>query len=565
MKRIHLSFSLYLLTCIFNFYTASAQIGLLSTNNKTAKNSGQNDTMNYPRLYVTKETGRTSYASDTIKLKLNFQNTSADSIENLKSTINQNQSEINKLNSSLQEVGTMLSSFRTSLSRTNKKNTGEVNGYKQKVRQYAQRQTEILETIDKEKGKNDSLTQELGKYVVRTQLTDSLNKHLITEVVNNRANAFSEKLNLLRKLNGNTSADLYRNQYNINSYWFVIDSTKETLSRNKFMDSLSEVYSEIRLETDAMNTNTRDLEKAFEKFKSLKLQSEKTKINSPDDYAALNLKWNDLATDTADIAKKYIELSSSLEKTVNKYNSIIRNNVKDKIKNKDDKTTDFGAFPQLTSILGKREVIPQLQLFGSYLHQNSTKSFEGNIGLSFAPNGTSDTANLYSLFLANASKFLIHSNFVWSFAPVGTANHDTANLLGIRMEVNFAAKNLVLDTVKGVRSISSTLLYTKTGLEFGVLPKRLSLYANANTVTLLDKVAEFQESTGLKTKLFGYVDCGAKFYLDPTPNAKVDDKLFIYANINCIVNSGNVKKVTKTEDTVIPSIQIGIVKTLGRF
>lgn len=76
---------------------------------------------------------------------------------------------------------------------------------------------------------------------------------------------------------------------------------------------------------------------------------------------------------------------------------------------------------------------------------------------------------------------------------------------------------------------------------------------------------DLSNRAGIDSKFFGYIDCGTKLYLDPTPNSKVPNDLFIYSNLNFIINSGDVRRVTKSNDLVIPSIQVGIVKTLGRF
>lgn len=152
------------------------------------------------------------------------------------------------------------------------------------------------------------------------------------------------------------------------------------------------------------------------------------------------------------------------------------------------------------------------------------------------------------------------------FLPVGTKDSDSlAKKIGLRLDVSFATKNLLYDTTKINKTITSSFLYAKAGVELGIIPKRLSIYGNVNTVSVLDEVDKFQVGTGVNSKFLGYLDCGARLYFDPAPSAKIGDGLFIYSNLNFIINGGDVRRVTKSNDMVIPSIQVGLVKSLDKF
>ncbi|WP_153796447.1 hypothetical protein [Foetidibacter luteolus] len=557
MKRILLIFVLSFFS--FQLY---AQVGLLSSNNKNSYQKAPIDSIHYPSLIITKTLGAITPVSDTASLIINYFNQNEQRIDSLKDVVNKQDTRLYALQNTYDDVAKELNGLKALSKEEKKKKMQEITNLTERLDQLQKDKDQAINMINQ-------LSTELGHLVAKSNSFEALNKELISQVINSYAIAYNEKLSTQKKKVSNLFNDLYKNQYNINSYWFLIDSNKQDFDKGKFLDTLSDIYSKIRILADDNNITQQILTKAVQQLNTLKDSSQKISINDLEEYAKLKNKWNHLALDTTLISKSLLETSLNLEKTIELYNQLLKNNIKNKqIKESSAKTTDFGAFPQLTSVLGKKEIIPQLQLYGSYNYENNSTSFEGNIGLSFAASGNADTGNIHDIFLPSASKFLVYSNFNYSFWSTNQSNSrdkDSAKRIALKLSFGFAGKNLVFDTAKTINAINSTMLYAKAGLELGILPKRFSIYANVNTVSLMDKVDQFNMATGIDSKFFGYIDCGARFFLDPAPQAKIDLGLYIYSDINFIVNGGDVKRLTKTNDLVIPSIQIGIVKRLGRL
>lgn len=347
---------------------------------------------------------------------------------------------------------------------------------------------------------------------------------------------------------------------------YPIDTSKKIIDFERFTREMSVIYAELIYLEKQNALNISKIGISLEKLQLIKLPD--PIINYVDASNELNKLWKDLALDSANLSEKLRDDTAQYGSAKKLYQTTLENYVKE-IKKKENKDpAEFGAFPQLTSILGKRETIPQLQLYGSYSHENRSTSTEANLGLSFAPKAPPEETNLYSIFIPSASTFLINSNFTFGFWTNGLSSEGKDSLvkrLALHLGFNYAGKNILYDTAKSKVSINSSIFYTKVGVEFGVLPKRFSIYANINTATLFDKVDNFKAATNINSKFFGFIDWGAKFYLDPTPSAKLDDGLFIYLNTNFLINGGDVKRVTKSNDLVIPSIQVGMVKRLAKF
>ncbi|MBG9377181.1 hypothetical protein I5907_13135 [Panacibacter sp. DH6] len=387
---------------------------------------------------------------------------------------------------------------------------------------------------------------------------------------NNQAlrNVFNDKFSSLKNQNMELQKAILKSNFLTRHY--PIDSLQVITDFSRFTTDMSEIYADLEQLKDLNNKRLNEIESGVERMNAINnldtINFEKD--NLPELQLTLSKAWGKIAKDTEAITTKFKNDTTNYNNISKTYDNKLKSYITPKLKSELQKTSDFGAFPQLTSVLGKREVIPQLQLYGSYNYENKTTSVEANIGLSFAASSNADSGNIHDIFIPTASKFLIYTNFNYSFWSTNqsTSNDkDSAKRLAIKLGFSFAGKNLVFDTTKKVNSINSTMLYAKGGLELGVLPKRFSIYANVNTVSLLDKIDDFKTATGINSKFFGYLDCGARFFLDPAPQAKVDLGLYIYSDINFIINGGDVKRVTHSNDLVIPSIQLGIVKRLGRL
>lgn len=539
----------FTLTCIIIVLISHAQVGLLSTNNKMNK-STNGDTVNY--LLSSKISGDN-------KSDLNIQGPdttnftfipTADLIE-MKNYLNQLYSQIETnaqtIQANLKKKDSVTDVLKKSLEATN---------------QQLQNLSDSLKSVLKEKNREYEILLKVS--VLRDSIATGLllnNYQLTYNVFKSTLDSFSVQIK-------NVKDQSYKNYLLARDYKSYLDSSKIFKDKNAYQNGIAEVQMKfVSLYEDIKNDKT-ELTNLSNRLENVKINELKDGHNIYELDSILKVTWKYLSADASNIDKKIKNDTSEFARITNEYNNLIKEQVLTKEIPNNQKESEYGALPQATTILGKREVITQLQLYGSYSTQTKNNSFEANLGLSFSPSNSPDTSNLYDIFIPTASKFLIFSNFTYGFWTTNEGsktNVDSAKRLGIKFDFAIAGKNLIFDTTKTAKAISSTVFYAKSGLEFGVIPKRLSIYGNVNTVTILDKIAEFQAATGLQSKFYGYLDCGAKFYLDPTPNAKADDGLYIYSNINCIINSGDVKRITKSNDLVIPSIQIGLVKRLGKF
>ena len=539
----------FTLTCIIIVLISHAQVGLLSTNNKMNK-STNGDTVNY--LLSSKISGDN-------KSDLNIQGPdttnftfipTADLIE-MKNYLNQLYSQIETnaqtIQANLKRKDSVTDLVKKSLEATN---------------QQLQNLTDSLKNVLKEKNRGYEILLKVSA------LRDSIATGLLLNNYQLTYNVFKSTLDTFSVQIKNVKDQAYKNYLLARDYKSYLDSSKIFKDKNAYQNGIAEVQMKfVSLYEDIKNDKT-ELTNLSNRLENVKINELKDGHNIYELDSILKITWKHLSADASNIDKKIKNDTSEFARITNEYNNLIKEQVLTKEIPNNQKESEYGALPQATTILGKREVITQLQLYGSYSTQTKNNSFEANLGLSFSPSNSPDTSNLYDIFIPTASKFLIFSNFTYGFWTTNEGsktNVDSAKRLGIKFDFAIAGKNLIFDTTKTAKAISSTVFYAKSGLEFGVIPKRLSIYGNVNTVTILDKIAEFQAATGLQSKFYGYLDCGAKFYLDPTPNAKADDGLYIYSNINCIINSGDVKRITKSNDLVIPSIQIGLVKRLGKF
>ncbi|HRH48737.1 MAG TPA: hypothetical protein PLP23_08295 [Panacibacter sp.] len=539
----------FTLTCIIIVLISHAQVGLLSTNNKMNK-STNGDTVNY--LLSSKISGDN-------KSDLNIQGPdttnftfipTADLIE-MKNYLNQLYSQIETnaqtIQANLKKKDSVTDVLKKSLEATN---------------QQLQNLSDSLKNVLKEKNREYEILLKVSA------LRDSIATGLLLNNYQLTYNVFKSTLDSFSVQIKNVKDQSYKNYLLARDYKSYLDSSKIFKDKNAYQNGIAEVQMKfVSLYEDIKNDKT-ELTNLSNRLENVKINELKDGHNIYELDSILKVTWKYLSAGASNIDKKIKNDTSEFARITNEYNNLIKEQVLTKEIPNNQKESEYGALPQATTILGKREVITQLQLYGSYSTQTKNNSFEANLGLSFSPSNSPDTSNLYDIFIPTASKFLIFSNFTYGFWTTNEGsktNVDSAKRLGIKFDFAIAGKNLIFDTTKTAKAISSTVFYAKSGLEFGVIPKRLSIYGNVNTVTILDKIAEFQAATGLQSKFYGYLDCGAKFYLDPTPNAKADDGLYIYSNINCIINSGDVKRITKSNDLVIPSIQIGLVKRLGKF
>lgn len=304
------------------------------------------------------------------------------------------------------------------------------------------------------------------------RLTDSVFALLIINNNQRTRELFYEKFSRYKSENNDLAKTIIQSNFLTRHY--PVDSLQAIQEFEKFTRDMSLIYADFVALEKSNDKRLSQIESAVVKMEN-STNIDNIKFDSTDLIKLqknLVKSWTEIAKDTQFISNSFKVDTAIYYATKTNYEAKLKSYISKKVKVEKEKSeSDFGAFPQLLSILGKNQIIPQLQAYGSYKHENATKSFEGIIGLSFAPSNNPDTANLYSIFIPNASKFLVHSAFSWSFIQAGKSSKDTTSkLLGLLLDIDFATKNLIFDSVKNSSIISSSMVYTKAGLEFAILP-----------------------------------------------------------------------------------------------
>lgn len=319
-----------------------------------------------------------------------------------------------------------------------------------------------------------------------------------------------------------------------NSFLLLIQSKKDSagqllsLLRNNYRDRLITLLSSLRsvLISDTM--------------KYMEYKSEKEKLLNIDSLLQ--------------------EAKNNLQKTIAGLNSLFSSIDGLKIRfadasKIDKKQTDqnLSVLPALSAKLGKRELLPNITLLGSALLGKEDNIY-GDIRLFTGAGGNpKNLVTLENLLFQEFSAFGVTSNFTFSFFPAPTQK--SKNKVGLNFGVNYLGKNLQQSDTS---DFNTSVFQFKAGCEFAIDPERLSLYINFNRLTVADNVQKFEKEFGLKNKLFGFTEFGAKFQLSMLQN----NNTFLDIDLGFIANANDVKLISKTSDLVIPRIKIGIKQKL---
>jgi hypothetical protein len=251
----------------------------------------------------------------------------------------------------------------------------------------------------------------------------------------------------------------------------------------------------------------------------------------------------------------YSQSLQELNSRINLQEKISEYNDKYKIKNDSpQKEILFGAVPSATAILGKREVIPNLNILGSNQSKTSNKKMDMLTELHFfiAPDSKQDKNfnNIADLFVPEASNFGFCFN--WT-GGVKKPNLDDPSSFGFNASLNYLGKNLQPDSHS---NFTVGLFHGKIGIQKTILKNMLSVYGNFNTLAITDNLDSFNNKYTNHYMPSPYFDLGAKMYL-ATQSTK---DLNLFVDLDFIIVNGYVKAIVNNSDKVIPNIKIGLRK-----
>ena len=216
--------------------------------------------------------------------------------------------------------------------------------------------------------------------------------------------------------------------------------------------------------------------------------------------------------------------------------------------------------PTLTNILGSDIVAPSIDLMGSKSIDSGW--FHGSIDIFSASlaNKSSDSLAQYNyLFLPEASTFglrigtrFTRENDHYCLDKGKRAYGDSLKHLSGNIEINFLRKRLV----QADKSIFEPYIFHfKLGGEYMPFNKWISIYANISYILPITQNRKFSMyAPQINNNLF-FLEYGAKFEL---PINGVNT----FFDFNFIAINQRVNSITKNGDLAIPTIRMGITKSI---
>jgi len=367
-----------------------------------------------------------------------------------------------------------------------------------------------------------------------------------------QADLFLKKIDSLQK----NEARLY---YKNNNLAIIIDTGYNINSKQNLWDSLSFIAGEMYILKRDLD-NLYSTVSAYQKdtlFYDLSYFSLSVSNNIDSVINKAKEKFSDINARTTFIGKNIKNADSIFYNLSKKWDNVLET-FKNNKESKTGTRTDLGALPGLSAILGQKEVNLNISVLGSQLISNEKSSIYGEIRLFTSGIKTDSIQNRKTLFLPEASTFGISGKLNFGFGPIRQV--ENAKRIGINMEFHILGKKIKPDNTKDETSISPLVFHTKTGLEIIAIKNILSIYFNINTLTPLDKVADYRSGLSIKKNFFGFVDFGTRMLLIPKENF---GGLKLKVDLGFISNGGEIKSILQSEDLVIPTFRLGLQKDFG--
>lgn len=246
---------------------------------------------------------------------------------------------------------------------------------------------------------------------------------------------------------------------------------------------------------------------------------------------------------------------------------------------------EFGAFPNVSYILGDQRALNlNIGILGAY-SSIDTVTFSRLEARLFTGSVPKNLANPRSLFIPEASTFGTQIRYTTDRNVVvsNKARRYITNI-GFMGELNLLSKRILSDSLT-TSAVSSTvteassnfIVHARGGLEMVVYKGVFSVYANYNWMALIDNIERFRNQYARLTQIgdktsFGFIDIGGRILLNPRGG---DSKKYIGSGLNIVADFNLIiprawgrellsnRQDNKNIDRFIPVIRLGVRKSLG--
>jgi hypothetical protein len=281
-----------------------------------------------------------------------------------------------------------------------------------------------------------------------------------------------------------------------------------------------------------------------------------------------NILQEDIANKFSDLDKKTV-LNEKIDNVKTEINNIqnsiakIYKAYKDVEGPKEDNLKTIAGVTQPLNAQGR--LVPNISLLGyrSVSDANSSKAAQLKLFVAPTSGEKNNFNNAYRLFIPEASTYGFLADFSFGFIPSDHSFKGNPNTgqpikkLGINLGAYYLSKSLANTDSS---SFNVGMLQLKAGLQYIVIGKVLSLYANINPFYITDGVGKFQDNyNNYENRLHSFVDFGLNAYLSIMPESK-DNDFFIDFDLGFIAVGGDVQSIAATKDSLIPRIKISLVK-----
>jgi len=227
------------------------------------------------------------------------------------------------------------------------------------------------------------------------------------------------------------------------------------------------------------------------------------------------------------------------------------------------------AIAGITQPLGRQgQLVPNISILGYKSVSNENSSMSSQLKLFVGANSQDQNTfnSNYKLFIPEMSTFGFTADFSLGFIPstksyvINKDLNQPIKKLGINLSSYYLGKSL--NKLKDSTSFNVGVLQFKTGFQYILIGKVLSVYGNVNSFFIANGIDDFKENFNYDKKLRGFIDFGLECYLDLITNSK-DGGLSIDLDLGFISAGGDVKSLVPGSDPLIPRIKLSIVKGLN--
>lgn len=211
------------------------------------------------------------------------------------------------------------------------------------------------------------------------------------------------------------------------------------------------------------------------------------------------------------------------------------------------------------------QLVPNISLLGFKSVSDENSSVAGLLKLFVAANtGNSPINSNYKLFIPEASTYGFMADFSLGFIPsnknfqLGKSTNQPIKRLGINLGAYYLGKSM--NRLKDSSTFNIGLLQFRTGMQYILIGNVLSIYANINPYFIGNGVSDFKENYSYKKGLSSFIDFGLECYLDLIKEEEKKGGLHLDLDLGFISAKGDVKKLSPSDDPLIPRIKLSIVK-----